>query len=261
MSLRDIPAALWLALLLVWAPIQTVRVGLRLRGAARAGESATLQRMRDRTRPQLYRDTIFGLAQIFVITLLLDWIDGWRALRQALAFPPAGWAWAIGCLAGSQAIAVTTMVVRRLRGIPLDPQIARLLPRTGSERAAFLGVALAAGIAEEFFYRGFAPDHLARWGIPMWMAMGVAIISFALMHGYKSAAGMLRSGLAGAVVAIPVLVTGTLLPSIVAHTLQDVVAGNVTLPLARGLGVAMAPESSRGASTAAEPEIPAAPVA
>lgn len=261
MSLRDILAVVWLALLLVWAPIQTVRTGLHLRGAAREGESAALQRMRSRTRPQLYLHALLGLAQIFVITLLLDGIDGWRTLHQALAFPPAGWAWAMGCLAGSQAIALTTMAVRRLRGIPLDAQIARLLPRTGSERVAFLGVAFAAGISEEFFYRGFAPDHLARWGLPLWAAMLVAIVSFALMHGYKSAAGMLRSGLAGAVVAIPVLATGTLLPSIVAHALQDVVAGNVTLPLARRLGVAIPPESSREASPAAESGIAATPVA
>src|SRR6187401_1265595 len=137
MTLRDIPAALWLVLLLVWAPIQNVRAGLRLRGAAREGESAAIKRMRSRTRPQLYLASVMGLAQIFVITLLLDWIDGWRTLHRALVFPRAGWAWVIGALAGSQAISVTTMVVRRLRSIPLDPQIARLLPRTGSELLAF----------------------------------------------------------------------------------------------------------------------------
>jgi hypothetical protein len=41
------------------------------------------------------------------------------------------------------------MVVRRQRCIPLDPQITRMLPRTASERRAFLGVSLIAGIAEE----------------------------------------------------------------------------------------------------------------
>lgn len=253
MTLPDIPAALWLALLLVWAPIQTVRFGLRLRGARRADEPEHMRRMRDRTRPQLYLGTIVGLAQILVVTVLLDWIDGWRVMRKAAAFPPAGWAWIIGCLAASQSIAIATMVVRRLRRIPLDPHIARMLPRTASERLAFLGVSLMAGIAEEFFYRGFAPSHLARWGLPMWAGMLIALASFALMHGYKSAAGIVRSGLMGAVVAIPVLATGALLPSIVSHALQDVIAGSVMLPLARGLGVAIPSESSSGTSPVAEP--------
>jgi hypothetical protein len=95
----------------------------------------------------------------------------------------------------------------------------------------------------------------------MWAGMLIALASFALMHGYKSAAGIVRSGLMGAVVAIPVLATGTLLPSIVAHALQDVIAGNVMLPLARGLGVAIPSESSSGAAPVAEPAVPTAPVA
>ena len=254
MTPRDIPAALWLVLLLVWAPYQTMRVGLRMRGPARAGDSEGVRRLRTRTRPQLYLGAVVGLAQILVITLLLDGIDRWAVLRKAITFPRSGWMWVIGCLAASQALSVTTMLVRRARGIPLDPQIARMLPRTGSERIAFLGVSLAAGIAEEFFYRGFGPDHLARWGMPAWVAMLVALVAFALMHGYKSRVGMLRSGLAGAVVAIPVLATGTLLPSIIAHTLQDVIAGNVTLPLARALGVATAPDPSTSATVSRETE-------
>ena len=100
--------------------------------------------------------------------------------------------------------------MRGSRATGLDPLITRLLPRKASERLAFLGVSLSAGIAEELFYRGFAPDHLARWGLPLWAGLLIALASFALLHGYKSAAGVVRSGLMGAVVAIPVLITGTL---------------------------------------------------
>ena len=92
-------------------------------------------------------------------------------------------------------------------------------------------------------YRGFAPDHLARWCMPLWLAVALATVSFGLSHGYKSLVGMLRSALVGLVLAVPVLVTGTLLPSIIAHALMDLIAGANTLPLARRWGVAI-PEPS-----------------
>ena len=82
-------------------------------------------------------------------------------------------------------------------------------------------------------YRGFAPDHLAGWGLPLWLAVSLATLSFGLSHGYKSVVGMLRSSLVGLVLAVPMLVTGTVLPSIIAHAVMDLIAGANTLPLAR----------------------------
>jgi len=114
-----------------------------------------------------------------------------------------------------------------------------------------------AGICEEFMYRGFAPDHLFRWGLPLWLAFGIATLSFGLAHGYKSLAGMMRTMLFGLVAAAPVIVTGTLLPSMIAHALIDVIAGANTLRLARWLGVAIpepGPARVAAAPAAAAPD-------
>jgi len=69
------------------------------------------------------------------------------------------------------------------------------------------------------------------------VAVGIATLAFGLAHGYKSLSGMMRAALIGLVVAVPVLATGTLLPSILAHAIMDLLAGANTLRVARKLGV------------------------
>ena len=236
MTPRDIPAAIWLALVLVLIPWGGIERHRRKTSGAQSSERA--ERLRALPRPRLYRLSAWGTAQLLVVTVLLDWIDHWAIVRKSLVFPRRGLFWILACVAAHQAISLTAMILRRLRGLPLEEGTARLLPRNAAEVAAFAPLALAAGIYEEFMYRGFAQDHLARWGLPLWLAVAVATLSFGLSHGYKSLVGMLRSGLIGLVLAVPVLATGSLLPSMIAHTIMDLIAGANTLPLARRMRVA-----------------------
>jgi membrane protease YdiL (CAAX protease family) len=244
-TVRDIPAALWLALVLVvvpWLSFRQARMVARMATAGPGNAGAT-------ARLRIYRLSVLSQAQLLLITVLLDWIDRWAVVRKALAFPRGGILWIAGCVAAHQLVALATMLGRRLRGAPLEAGTVRLLPRDARELAGFALLALMAGINEEFMYRGFAPDHLFRWGLPLWLAVAVVTLSFGLAHGYKSLAGMLRTMLIGLVAAVPVLVTGTLLPSIIAHALMDLLAGANTLPLARRLGVAI-PEPQPAAVSA-----------
>ena len=237
MTLRDIPAAFWLALVLVLVPYGAIESARRKRAGAAPSERN--EGMRAKSRPRLYQASVLGIGQLLLVTVLLDWIDGWSVVPKSLAFPPDGLLWILGCVAAHQVISLTAMGLRRMRGLPLEAGTVRLLPRNLHELAHFAPLALMAGVYEEFMYRGFAPDHLARWGLPLWLAVALATLSFGLSHGYKSLVGMLRSSLVGLVLAVPVLVTGTLLPSIIAHALMDLIAGANTLPLARRWGVAI----------------------
>ena len=249
MSARDLPAVLWLALVLgvmPWGAIESSR-----RQRAGAPRSARGERLRARSRPQLYLASVLSIGQLLFVTVLLDGIDRWPTVRKSLAFPPHGIAWVLGAVCAHQVVSLAAMALRRLRRLPLEAGTVQLLPRTRGELARFAPLALMAGLYEEFLYRGFAPDHLARWGLPPWLAVAVATASFGLSHGYKSLVGMVRSALIGLVLAAPVVVTGTVLPSIVAHTLMDLLAGVNTLPLARRLGVAV-PEPEPAPTAAAE---------
>lgn len=245
MTLRDVPAAFWLALILVLVPYGGIESARRKRaGAAPSGRSARIAAL---PRPRLYLASVLGTGQLLLVTVLLDWIDHWATVRKALAFPRHGLLWILGCVAAHQLISLTAMALRRLRGLPIEAGTARLLPRSAAELVRFAPLALMAGLYEEFMYRGFAPDHLAAWGVPLWLAVAIATLSFGLSHGYKSLVGMLRASLIGLVLAVPVLATGTLLPSIIAHAVMDLIAGANTLPLARRMGVAIPSAAPGGA--------------
>lgn len=105
------------------------------------------------------------------------------------------------------------------------PMLELLLPRTTAERVVFVLLAIAAGVFEELAFRGFLIPALriATGSIPL--AVALSSIAFGLMHGYQSLTGALRAATLGVVLGVPFLVTGSLLPSMVAHTLYDVIAG------------------------------------
>jgi membrane protease YdiL (CAAX protease family) len=235
MTIRDVPAFLWLALILVAIPWGAIVAARRKRAGLPLSERA--QRAEGMSRPTLYLASVLGIAQLLLVTVLIDGIDRWPAVRKSLSYPREGWLWIAGCVAAHQMVSFTSMLVRRARGLPLDAGTARLLPRDRGEFLRFVPLALMAGINEEFIYRGFAPDHLVRWGLPLPVAVAFATAAFGLAHGYKSLAGMMRAALIGLVLAVPVLATGTLLPSIVAHAIMDLLAGANTIRLARKLGV------------------------
>ena len=83
MTLRDAPAALWLALTLLvlpWAAIESAR-----RRRARAPAARDEERSRPTSRPRLYLASTLGIAQFLLVTAFLDGVDRWGAGTLPLA--------------------------------------------------------------------------------------------------------------------------------------------------------------------------------
>ena len=110
----------------------------------------------------------------------------------------------------------------RLRETPL---LEYILPRTAGEKAAFVGVSITAGVCEELVFRGFLIPALeiATGSLPLAVLLSCAI--FGLLHSYQGMIGSLRTALIGLVLAVPFLLTGSILPSMVAHVAFDVIVG------------------------------------
>jgi membrane protease YdiL (CAAX protease family) len=98
-----------------------------------------------------------------------------------------------------------------------------LLPRTRAERRLFTVVGLTAGICEEWLYRGFflAVVSALAGGAPTAVLVVVAGVAFGLAHAYQGLAGVLTTGVLGAVLAALYLGTGSLLLPVVLHALID----------------------------------------
>jgi hypothetical protein len=105
-----------------------------------------------------------------------------------------------------------------------------LLPQTRRERRLFVGLSFSAGIGEELAYRGYAYQAVQLLGLGPWGAALISSVPFAFLHAYQGPVGILRTGTMGFILAVPVVMTGSLLPSMAAHALIDLLIGLVLGP-------------------------------
>lgn len=143
-------------------------------------------------------------------------------------------AWTLGAAAAGVLITLLFRPLdRALAGGP--PRVLRdLIPETPLEKGVFAGLSLAAGWGEEAAYRGYVPAVLATLLTGVWLPMAVAAAAFGFLHAYQGPVGVVRTACMGMVMAVPVVVTGSLLPAMAAHALFDVLAGLVLAPVLLG---------------------------
>jgi uncharacterized protein len=129
--------------------------------------------------------------------------------------------WSTALVAAALAI---TFAARAL-GARETALLEHLLPRTTGEKAAFVGVSVSAGVCEEAVFRGFLIPALHVVTGNLWVATGLSSAVFGFLHGYQGAAGIVRTAVLGLLLAVPFLLTGSILPSMIAHFALDVIAG------------------------------------
>jgi membrane protease YdiL (CAAX protease family) len=105
----------------------------------------------------------------------------------------------------------------------------KILPRTSMEEAAFVALALTAGISEEFIYRGFVFALFSRAfgqsGVAILVATASSSIWFAVAHLYQGRRGVTTTFAVGLLFSAARVLSGNLIPAIVAHIGIDLVAG------------------------------------
>jgi membrane protease YdiL (CAAX protease family) len=171
------------------------------------------------------------------------WLVGARGSGEGLGLtglPPGSLlAWSVGLTLGGLVILGVFRWVAARRDLAEHPLLRALLPRSGRERLAFVGLSLAAGLGEELAYRGYAISALAPVTGPGTAAVATSAV-FGVLHAYQGPLGVARAGLLGGLLAWGFLASGSLWPAIVAHAALDMLAGIV---LAERL---MGPERSEG---------------
>jgi uncharacterized protein len=102
-----------------------------------------------------------------------------------------------------------------------------LIPRTPTEKIAFVGLSFSAGIAEEIVFRSFLIAALFHASGSLTVAVTVSLVVFAAAHAYQGWTGTARVAILGALLTAPFLITGSVYPSIIAHATLDILAGIV----------------------------------
>ena len=101
----------------------------------------------------------------------------------------------------------------------------RILPQSRVEFLAYLGLAVTAGLCEEFLYRGFAMAAFGRAGLPVWGVVLSSSILFGLAHLYQGRGGIVSTLVIGTVFGTARIAYDGLLPVMLWHFAVDAVAG------------------------------------
>jgi membrane protease YdiL (CAAX protease family) len=142
--------------------------------------------------------------------LVLGWIGVWHTL-----------AWALGLTAAT----VLFIILLRRSGLRESEFVLHLLPVTRSEKVVFAGLSLTAGIAEELVFRCFLFATLTAATGSLTFAVVLSTVVFGWAHAYQEKGGAVRAATLGALLAVPPVLTGSAVPSMIAHILIDLAGG------------------------------------
>lgn len=179
----------------------------------------------------------FPRASVYLSSAAIILALGWGALligtrelgRAAMGLGPPSWenvlVWALAATLAIHLLQGAFFLTRRRLGIRESRILARILPRSRTEKLLFAFLSLAAGIGEELAFRAFALPALVLVTGSTTGGVLLSSAAFGLLHGYQGWIGIFRTGLMGLVLAVTFVFTGSLWPGILAHTALDLVSG------------------------------------
>ena len=170
-------------------------------------------------RRAVYGSVAFSLLVMAGLTLAVaTWQDvDPEAVGWSVPDAMRGFKWGVGITLASLVIAWVATSVLRAAGFREGPLTRLLMPRDAKETRAFLILSGVAAICEEYVYRGFLLWVVAAWLGSPWLGAVLVSVSFGFAHWPQRFAGMMRAGTLGFTLCIPVILTGSLFPAIVAH--------------------------------------------
>ena len=173
------------------------------------------------SRTRFYRQTI--IFQLFIAALA-----AWTAYTHGiLAMPLPQWP-LLGWSAAAVMYAVTVLTLKLRwpsRSAASKQRLYDILPHNSGEMVPYVFVCIAAGIAEEFVYRGVMTELAQRLiGIEMVTIVAVSI-SFAASHATQGLRGMIAVFGIALICHALVLLSQSLIPVMVFHFAYDLTAG------------------------------------
>jgi uncharacterized protein len=204
-------ARLWTSLLLAGLP------------ALMLLQAQQLRNLEVLPRQAAYISSIISLWLLAGLTLIVSRTAGFPFSALGFAATPLPslllWSGAI------TAAGVGVILIFHAAGFRDAELVRQLIPVTATDRALFLGVSITAGTCEELVFRGFLLHVLllATGSLPLALLLSSGV--FGVVHAYQQPLGALRAAILGAILALPLLLTGSIYPAMLAHTLIDVLSG------------------------------------
>src|SRR5277367_1887042 len=214
-----------------WLIFVVLGVLLPLRGRLRLQKLMVISQVGTRERLSLYASTI-GFQWLAAAVV------AWRAWARGLSFEELGlvvhgrWRILIVAIVGAATLGgLQWLNLRRMGRSPgktrefMQALAERILPQSKAELLPYMGLAITAGLCEEFLYRGFAMAALSRAGLPAWGVVLLSSVLFGLAHLYQGRGGLLSTLVIGTVFGTARIAYDGMVPAMVWHFAVDAVAG------------------------------------
>jgi uncharacterized protein len=181
--------------------------------------------IREFPRRSIYLSSAVALWLLAAITIASALASGFDLRRMGLVLPEPtpflGWTLALLC------VCLAVPAASRSLRIPETGTVYWILPRTGREKLEFTVLSVTAGVAEEMVFRAFLVPALITLTGSTVVAVVASSLAFGSVHAYQGFVGILRTAVIGSFLALPLLVSGSIVPSMVAHALANIVIGVV----------------------------------
>ena len=179
---------------------------------------------------------------LYLSTIAFQWVGvvlvGWRAwargmnLRDLGLLLPDPVGIVIAAIVGTATFTFLQWFnLRRVAQLPAEARgfvqsfADRVLPHGPAEFVPFFGLAVTAGICEEFLFRGFTMGVLAKLGWASWEVILASSVLFGLGHLYQGRGGVVSTLILGIIFGITKIAYDTLAVVVFWHIAVDVVAG------------------------------------
>ncbi len=192
------------------------------------------------TRAQL---TTTDRLALYASTIAFQWaavgVVAWRSAARGLSLRELGLAYpnpllTTGILAGLTVLLSSSQIFALRRLARRSPErhsfvhrmAQTVMPHSLVECLTFVALAITVALCEEFLYRGFVLTVFAQAASgSLFVAALASSLLFALAHLYQGLRGLRSTFIVGLIFAVCRIVTGSLVPTIVAHFLTDLIAG------------------------------------
>lgn len=186
-------------------------------------QARMLGQMGEIPRSSIYGSSAISLWVLAGITVVVTVASG--TSMAAIGWTAPGVAetvlWSAAIMVGG----LVFLVVAHRLGLRESEFLYRILPTTPSEKLAFVGLSVTAGICEELVFRGFLIWALTVAVGSIALAVLLSSVVFGVLHAYQRPAGAVRAAALGGLLALPYLATGSVLPGVIAHAGLDIAAG------------------------------------
>jgi len=124
-----------------------------------------------------------------------------------------------------------------------------VIPNDAVDWCWFVAVAATAAICEEFLYRGYALMQIAALSHSIIAGVVISAVAFGLGHAYQGRIGMAGTAITGLLYAALFLASGSLVPCMLAHFMQDMFGAALLARRLRSIGAQVGLPSAPGEET------------